>query len=1074
MNEDPRLKDAHDADIVAIARKCGAVLKKHGAEFVGPCVKCGGTDRFGVNPAKGIFVCRGSGAGGDAIALVQHVKGLDFGEALEFITGRAGAKRAERAPARGEPPPGEPMPWDEDGADPNDQEEQAKPARDPEKEALWAPPSKIYPYVDEGGFEVYQKLRFEWIDNDGKKAKTFRQRRRPREGDDPKKIRDGWIWSLPGAGERVPYRLLGLQDAIAAGETIFVCYSPETEVLTKRGWVAFPSLVAADAVASWSMSDQSVQFVTPSALQRFAYSGPMVAIKSNAIDLLVTPDHRQVVDYTDGGVARHLRVVQAATVRWGHRIPTSGRYLGNGFVNLSRAFARLMVAWYADGSWEARGSQLNWNLKKTRKQERLRELLSACGIEWLEREYPSTPGWRSFVIKKDALRFLGFDWRPSADKRWPMASMEWPVEAREAALDELRRWDGDSTGLLGVRLFTGERETADAISAMAAVSGWYSAIRIDSRAGKNDSFVVNLAPKSRKTLSKTPKRVAYSGDVFCCTVDDGFLIVRRNGKVAVSGNCEGEKDADTVEAWGLAGTCTDMGAGTWPEEISRFFVGADVVILQDHDPQSVDRDGRLLFHPDGRPRVPGKDHTQAVGRALRSYAKSIRVLEFPEAGLKGDVTDWRDRCGGTAERLFDKIASEATVWAPERPGTKYGALTWEQLDDPGKEVEWLIRDFFTLGDRSVVGGESGSGKTFFALHAAMCIATGRDFFGRKVRQGLVIYQAGESPRGVKKRLRAWREHFGIDPKAKLPIIVLSKRIDLFREGVDVGPVIDEIKAWQAFYIDHPLRLAVIDTLAKAAVGADENSAKEMGVVLDNAQKIEEATGAHVMLLHHLNADGKRLRGSTAIYANLDQVIAVSEDEESKVRTAKVIKQKEDEGGAKIDFELLSVELGRDGDDKPITSCVILPVGEKAAVKEAKGKAFFIRDTERLAFSALLRALDEHGEPAPAGLPVPPTVRVVKVKAWFEAYMALAVHKSEDDRQRKSAAQKALARASNSFLQFGVVGRENPYAWWTGKAVRGFPRTEGSGGNVVPFAKPGSDGPMVDDGQPGITDLLDGP
>ena len=142
-------------------------------------------------------------------------------------------------------------------------------------------------------------------------------------------------------------------------------------------------------------------------------------------------------------------------------------------------------------------------------------------------------------------------------------------------------------------------------------------------------------------------------------------------------------------------------------------------------------------------------------------------------------------------------------------------------------------------------------------------------------------------------------------------------------------------AWQAYYPDHPLRLIVIDTLAKAAVGVDENSAKEVGVVLDNAAKIEEATGAHVMLVHHMNADGKKLRGSTAIFANIDQVIRTNVDPETKIRTATVIKQKESEGGATIKFELTQVILGTDADHQPITSCVALPIGEKAQAKAAQ-------------------------------------------------------------------------------------------------------------------------------------------
>src|SRR5215467_13358695 len=60
-----------------IARR-GIVLKRIGAEHVGPCPKCGGDDRFAINTKKQIFNCRGCCVGGDVIKLVEHLDGVDF------------------------------------------------------------------------------------------------------------------------------------------------------------------------------------------------------------------------------------------------------------------------------------------------------------------------------------------------------------------------------------------------------------------------------------------------------------------------------------------------------------------------------------------------------------------------------------------------------------------------------------------------------------------------------------------------------------------------------------------------------------------------------------------------------------------------------------------------------------------------------------------------------------------------------------------------------------------------------------------------------------------------------------
>src|SRR6516165_10035464 len=77
---------ARRADIVGVAERLGARLKKSGGEWIGPCPVCGGRDRFAINPRKGLFNCRGCGIGGDAIALVMHAEGCDFRKAVERLT----------------------------------------------------------------------------------------------------------------------------------------------------------------------------------------------------------------------------------------------------------------------------------------------------------------------------------------------------------------------------------------------------------------------------------------------------------------------------------------------------------------------------------------------------------------------------------------------------------------------------------------------------------------------------------------------------------------------------------------------------------------------------------------------------------------------------------------------------------------------------------------------------------------------------------------------------------------------------------------------------------------------------
>jgi len=72
-----------------------------------------------------------------------------------------------------------------------------------------------------------------------------------------------------------------------------------------------------------------------------------------------------------------------------------------------------------------------------------------------------------------------------------------------------------------------------------------------------------------------------------------------------------------------------------------------------------------------------------------------------------------------------------------------------------REQSFVIKGL--LPEQSFVSmyGPSGSFKSFLALDWACHIASGIDWDGHKVKQGAVLYVAGEGGFGVTKRIRAW-------------------------------------------------------------------------------------------------------------------------------------------------------------------------------------------------------------------------------------------------------------------------------------------------------------------------------
>jgi CHC2-type zinc finger protein len=99
---------------------------------------------------------------------------------------------------------------------------------------------------------------------------------------------------------------------------------------------------------------------------------------------------------------------------------------------------------------------------------------------------------------------------------------------------------------------------------------------------------------------------------------------------------EGERKADLLWKWGIPATCNSEGHGSvkhWADHAKYFKAGDQIIALPDND-------------------QPGRDHASAVAANLTERGATVRVLDLPGLGPKGDIVDWaaEGRNGGTASR----------------------------------------------------------------------------------------------------------------------------------------------------------------------------------------------------------------------------------------------------------------------------------------------------------------------------------------------------------------------------------------------------------------------------------------
>ena len=262
----------------------------------------------------------------------------------------------------------------------------------------------------------------------------------------------------------------------------------------------------------------------------------------------------------------------------------------------------------------------------------------------------------------------------------------------------------------------------------------------------------------------------------------------------------------------------------------------------------------------------------------------------------------------------------------------------------------------------------------------------------------------------------------------MPFAIIPVAINLGPAGEDVPRVIAAAAEFER-RTEQPVRLIVLDTLARVMPGADENAASDMGVTVDRVERIKNETGAAIIIVHHAGkAQGAGPRGSSALYGAVDTVIEVKKHKNGD-RIASVEAQRDGVEGDCLTFRLEPVAIGTDDDGQDIMTAVVVPVDDPTPPgpprrREPTGKTGVVLPTGNtgVVFRALQRAIAERGEEAPSSDHIPSGVRVVSPDCWRE-YADNMMSESTADARRK-----AFKRGYDSLLASGHVCVWGSNAW----------------------------------------------
>lgn len=385
------------------------------------------------------------------------------------------------------------------------------------------------------------------------------------------------------------------------------------------------------------------------------------------------------------------------------------------------------------------------------------------------------------------------------------------------------------------------------------------------------------------------------------------------------------------------------------------------------------------------------------------------------------AADGRASCLGVVDEFLRQMLP-----VPRSIDQAKNGLSFTEADyAPGDEPEELIKRLLPRDGVTMIGGQSGAGKTFALIAMALALATGTDFLGHPVRERVgVIIAAAEGAGTIAARLEAAKRHAGIT--GKLPIGII-RRVPNLKDGEECQPFVDDVRMLAAdMEARHGVRVGVlaIDTITSAFAIENENDNSEAAHVCKILAWMAESLGLAVVPVHHFGKSADQgLRGASAWRANVDHGLSILADRDGATgqvtaRSINVMKSRIGEEGPVCGLRLVPVELGVNRYNETIVTCAVdvtdlpLPKAKEKKLPTAKTDRQFSK-----AFDDVMIAKGKAKRVRGDG----PIVRMVPVELVRNEFMRR--HVSGGASGAYDAKRKAWKRALERALDGGAYAGE---------------------------------------------------
>ena len=323
------------------------------------------------------------------------------------------------------------------------------------------------------------------------------------------------------------------------------CVDSQTEYFNGLCWKSIAEYQVGEKVLQYA-EDGTASLVDPQKYHKYPCDKFWLLQSKYGVNQCVSDEHNLVYLTSKGNIQKKnmldlLEQHKQSKHGFHGNFITTFNYTGTG-IALTDEEIRVMCAVVCDGNIVERiktDDICRINIKKERKKNRLRELLDNAHIKYSIHHYnPSDYEYETFMfVPPLATKSFSLDWYSCTQNQL------------EIIADEILNWDGSVKG--GRRRFSiTNKQTADYIQFVFTACGYRSVITINDRVGqkqndyirKSIEYAVHITSQIHPSIFNVknkiniPKVNTSDGFKYCFTVPSGMLVLRRNGRINITGN----------------------------------------------------------------------------------------------------------------------------------------------------------------------------------------------------------------------------------------------------------------------------------------------------------------------------------------------------------------------------------------------------------------------------------------------------------------------------------------------------------------------------------------------------------